>query len=83
MHNTAEDFTKCTGVNVGLTSMCSKPTEMDCYNAGGGCCASNPNGTGTVSAAEKVPDELCGYCFTGKPATLIQEAILEGIYYRL
>ena len=53
---------------------------MDCFNAGGGCCASNSDGTGTVSAVgETSEEELCGYCFTGKPATLIEETMLEGI----
>ena len=64
---------------MGLTSLCSKAREMDCCNAGGGCCASNSDGTGTVSVAEKISDELCGYCFTGKPATLIEEATVQGM----
>ena len=73
---TGEGFTKCTGVNVGLTNICSMLTKMDCYNAGGGCCATYSDGTGTVSIAEKTSEELCGYCFTGEPGTL--EATLEG-----
>ena len=74
---TAEDFTKCTGVKMGLTDICSKLTEM---KARGGCCASNSDGTGTVSAVgETSKEEFCGYCFTGKPATLIEEVMLEGI----
>ena len=71
-----EGFTKCTGVNVGLTNICSMLAKMDCYNAGGGCCATYSDGTGTVSIAEKTSEELCGYCFTGEPGTL--EATLEG-----
>ena len=63
---------------MGLTDICSKLTEMDCFNVGGGCCASNSDGTGTVSAVDETSEEeLCGYCFTGEPATL--EATLEGI----
>ena len=65
---------------MGLTDICSKLTEMDCSKAGGGCCASNSDGTGVVRAVgETSEEELCGYCFTGKPATLIEEAMLEGI----
>ena len=64
---------------MGLTDICSQLTKMDCYNAGGQCCASYPDGTGTVSVAEKSSEESCGYCFTGNPDTLIEEAILEGI----
>lgn len=78
------------------TNACSKLTKMDCNKAGGGCCASNSDGTGTVSAAKaRSSEEMCGYCFTGEPAaaisttqgrgrrnrTLIDEkAILEGSY---
>ena len=38
---------------------CSKLAEMvqDCFNVGGGCCAPNSDGTGTVSAAEKTSEE--------------------------
>ena len=64
---------------MGLTNICSKLAKMDCYNAGGGCCASNSDGTGTISVAEKTSEELCGYCFTGQPDTL--EATLEGKLY--
>ena len=49
---------------------------MDCFKAGGGCCASTSYGTGTVSVAEKTSEELCGYCFTGDPSA--SEATLEG-----
>ena len=70
----AERFAKCIGVNVGLTDICSNLTEMDCFNAGGGCCASNSNGTGTVSAVGETSEELCGYCFTGEPSA--SEAML-------
>ena len=73
----AQEFTKCTGVNVGLTNICSRLAKMDCYNAGGGCCASYSDGTGTVGVAEKSSEEICGYCFTGQPGTL-EAATLEG-----
>lgn len=63
---------------MGLTNICSMLAKMDCYNAGGGCCATYSDGTGTVSTAEKTSKELCGYCFTGEPGTL--EATLEGTY---
>ena len=53
---TGEGFTKCTGVNVGLTNICSMLTKMDCYNAGSGCCATYSDGTGTVSVAEKTSE---------------------------
>ena len=72
----AEGFTKCIGVNLGLTDICSKLTKMDCFKAGGECCASTSDGTGTVSVAEKTSEELCGYCFTGDPSA--SEATLEG-----
>ena len=41
---------------MGLTNICSMLTKMDCYNAGGGCCATYSDGTGTVSTsvAEKM-----------------------------
>ena len=59
-------------MNVDQTNACSKLTKMDCYKAGGGCCASNSDGTGTVSAAKACSsEEICGYCFTGEPAAAI------------
>ena len=37
-----------------------------CNNAGGQCCASSADGTGTVKTAKKNDNTYCGYCFTGK-----------------
>ena len=77
----AQGFTKCLGVNIGLTQVCSQLVEMDCYNAGGKCCATNSDGTGKISAPEKASEDRCGYCFTGNPATLLEQAIVEGSIY--
>ena len=77
----AEEYSKCMGTRMGLAQICSKLVEMDCYNTGGQCCASNSDGTGTVSTAEKTSEDLCGYCFTGKPATLMEQALLEGVMH--
>ena len=50
----AEEYSKCMGTRMGLAQICSKLVEMDCYNTGGQCCASNSDGTGTVSAVVRI-----------------------------
>ena len=40
--------------------------KKSCFNKGGHCCASNPDGTGKVNEADG-SNGYCGYCYTSGP----------------